>query len=303
MKNGNNIVKFKKRRKPNRKRKIRKSIRINPIVLILVLLVIGSAYYLHKNHGNIDVADNSEMMDYYEVIYDGIMTYKTDIPVFATIEGDNQELFDIYNKVLIENPDIFWLTGGSTLIPVGNVMNLRTDTRCNISDVPEMYRALEANVNEIVNLTNQNCNSDYDKALFVHDLLVMNCEYDEETYLKYSLDINDSSDMAYSSYGCIVNRKAVCDGYARAYMLIMRRLGIECGYVHGTAVNSLVTGPHAWNYIKLDDQYYMVDVTWDDPIGGDNTKIRRDYFCLSYKEMEKDHTIDVNCEVPSEVIR
>ena len=81
-------------------------------------------------------------------------------------------------------------------------------------------------------------------------------------------------------------------------MLIMNRLGIECGYVYGNGYNSLTSGPHAWNYINIDGKYYMVDVTWDDPVGGDNTYISRDYFGLDYEEMGKDHVVDSNCKVP-----
>lgn len=57
------------------------------------------------------------------------------------------------------------------------------------------------------------------------------------------------------------------NGYAKAYMLIMNELGIECGLVTGIAKNSTgSSGGHAWNYINLDGDYYMVDVTWDDPV-------------------------------------
>ena len=58
----------------------------------------------------------------------------------------------------------------------------------------------------------------------------------------------------------------MCAGYAKAYQLILNRMGIECGYITGNAVNDMVSGPHAWNYVRLDGNYYQVDVTWDDPL-------------------------------------
>ena len=81
-------------------------------------------------------------------------------------------------------------------------------------------------------------------------------------------------------------------------MLILKELGIECGYVTGKARNSDGIGNHAWNYIKLDDGYYMVDVTWDDPIGGDDSICSRKYFCLTSEMMEKDHFADSEQWVP-----
>ena len=72
--------------------------------------------------------------------------------------------------------------------------------------------------------------------------------------------------------------------------------------VSGTATNDMGTGNHAWNYIKLDDGYYLVDVTWDDPVSFDGTQrkeVRRDYFCLNSEMMSKDHFPDAEEEVPN----
>lgn len=59
----------------------------------------------------------------------------------------------------------------------------------------------------------------------------------------------------------------VCEGYSRAFMVLCRQLGIHCVLVDGparTAVND-VPEDHMWNYVRLEDQWYAVDVTWNDP--------------------------------------
>ena len=109
---------------------------------------------------------------------------------------------------------------------------------------------------------------------------------------------DDRFNSAHTSYGCLVNRKAVCAGYAKAYMLIMNELGIECGYVEGSAGTQGNFGPHAWNYIKLDDGYYMVDLTWDDPIGNPPGNIYHNYFCVSTETISKDHIIGDDQVIP-----
>lgn len=98
------------------------------------------------------------------------------------------------------------------------------------------------------------CTSDLQKAIALHEYLTVNCEYDYENYLAEIIP-----DESYNAYGVFVKRIAVCQGYALAYKYLLNRLGIDCYMVTSDAMN------HAWNLIKLDGQYYQVDVTWDDP--------------------------------------
>ncbi len=120
--------------------------------------------------------------------------------------------------------------------------------------------------------------TDFERALFVHDELVKNTVYD------------GSSADAHSPYGCLVNGSAVCEGYAKAYLAAMNRLGIDCLYVAGRGRNE----SHAWNCVKLGGEWYFVDVTWDDPERDEKFRdvIRHDYFGLTTEEAQRDHTPD-----------
>ncbi|MDD4125983.1 MAG: hypothetical protein PHW77_09715, partial [Eubacteriales bacterium] len=89
----------------------------------------------------------------------------------------------------------------------------------------------------------------------VHDYLVLQTKYDEENLINNSLP-----SVSYSSYGCIVNKVCVCAGYARAFCDIMNRLDIDVKYIESDGMN------HAWNMVKVDGQWYHVDVTWGDAI-------------------------------------
>ncbi len=66
-------------------------------------------------------------------------------------------------------------------------------------------------------------------------------------------------------YGALINGKAVCEGYARAFKLLMDTQGIPCvevvGYVYDEFNN---LEPHAWNYVSLDGKWYLVDCTYND---------------------------------------
>ena len=91
----------------------------------------------------------------------------------------------------------------------------------------------------------------------VHDYLIKNTDYDDEL----------ESNSIYTVYGALVEKKAVCEGYAKAFKMILDELEIPCVIACGLARNSnRETENHAWNYVKIDDSWYAVDCTWDDPL-------------------------------------
>ena len=99
--------------------------------------------------------------------------------------------------------------------------------------------------------------SDYEKIREVHNWLIDNIEY----------DINLETQEPYSISGALTEGRAVCEGYARSFKYIMDGLDIPCVLVSGIGTNSNgETESHAWNYVMLDNKWYAVDVTWDDPV-------------------------------------
>ncbi|MGN0435892.1 MAG: transglutaminase domain-containing protein [Wujia sp.] len=121
--------------------------------------------------------------------------------------------------------------------------------------------------------------NDYEKEIAIHDYIVMNCEYG---YIDYS------KENAYTAYGCLVQKKAVCNGYAEAMALLLSCAGVENDMINGTADGEL----HSWNQVKLDDKWYHVDATWDDPLPDKKGYVRHQYFNVSDEIMDNDHQWD-----------
>lgn len=95
-------------------------------------------------------------------------------------------------------------------------------------------------------------------------------EYDHAAYE----DENNSDMYVYSAYGALVrNMKgqanmAVCEGYAMAFEYLCQLSGLDVSIIHGNAGSSMDDlGSHAWNIIRLDGDWYEIDVTWDDSVG------------------------------------
>lgn len=125
--------------------------------------------------------------------------------------------------------------------------------------------------------------SDYDKVLYFHDSIILGCTYD------------DTADEPYSAYGCLVDGKAVCEGYAKAMQILCTKAGIKCIPVAGKAYDGGTVQPHLWNKVMIDGEWTNMDLTWDDPVtDAGEDYIRYDYFGITDAECAKDHTADDN---------
>lgn len=130
----------------------------------------------------------------------------------------------------------------------------------------------------------------YEKEKFIHDYLVKNIVYGYPE----GKDRKDST--GYTAYGALVQGKAVCNGYAQAFQLLCDLGGIECNMICGQADGE----NHAWNQVCLEEEWYHVDVTWDDPTPDRPDRILYTYFNLNDKQMAYSHQWDEGSYVKAE---
>lgn len=164
----------------------------------------------------------------------------------------------------------------------GYVVALEVDYELNREQAAKRQNDLEARVDEIMSGVSAGM-SDYDKVKYFHDTIIKNCDYD------------DSRESCYTAYGCLVEGKAVCEGYAKAMLVLCERAEIGCLPVVGQGYEGDSAQPHIWNKVLIDGEWYGFDLTWDDPVsdmGADY--IRYDYFGLDDAEMDSDHEADEN---------
>ena len=134
---------------------------------------------------------------------------------------------------------------------------------------------------KIYKLYIENCENDYEKVVAAHDYIVSNCRYNKE-----AIDNDTLCDDDFSTYGALVKGLAVCQGYAEAFEMLMDIAGIDCIMVKGTVNNGV---SHAWNMVKLENDWYHVDTTFDDPVP-ETEDIVKLYLNISDKDIEKDHS-------------
>lgn len=130
--------------------------------------------------------------------------------------------------------------------------------------------------------------SDYEKALIVHDYVINNTSYDLEAAEGF-LRGEASDANAFMAYGVLINQKGVCQGYAEAVQILLSLAGVESELVIGEANNGGGYISHMWNRVRIGEDYYMLDATWDDPVGPKDI-ILHDYFLVDSETLKKTHT-------------
>ena len=121
--------------------------------------------------------------------------------------------------------------------------------------------------------------SDYSKVKAVHDYV---CEL-----ITYTNDVDNAS----SVYGAYVRGKGLCNSYALCMYKLLVEAGVPCHWIGGSAGTGRDSAGHAWNIVKLGDQWYNLDATWDD---ADNDKISYDYFLKGTADFDEADTSQVH---------
>lgn len=130
------------------------------------------------------------------------------------------------------------------------------------------------------------------KAL--HDGLILSTQYDTDVL---QIDLTNITDHTpFEAYGLFINHKAVCSGYAKAFVGLAIKLNIPALTVSSTTMN------HAWNMVYTGSAWRYVDATWDDPIPDKSGRVLDNYLLLDLKTLTtnsstiKAHTFDQSGE-------
>jgi len=130
-------------------------------------------------------------------------------------------------------------------------------------DAPEVDRGFyERRMAEILAETVHTGMSQWQIALSIHDYLISHTVYDES--------LNRTGGYELLAYGT-----TVCQGYAEIYMDLLNRCGIPCVIVSSERMN------HCWNLVKIGENWYHVDVTWDDPVSDRHGLTSHKFFLIS----------------------
>lgn len=165
---------------------------------------------------------------------------------------DLDELSEIYLELEREDPfdviclDKYGIGGTPNNMTVFYEYHLDTDV------LKQMKQETRTLLKQAENKINVEGLSDYEIVCEVNDYLCDTIVYPEtEPY----------AEETHTAYSAFKSGDAVCDGYSRAAKMLLNDYGIECDFVVGECIPD---GGHAWNLVKLDGEWYHMDVTWND---------------------------------------
>ena len=206
----------------------------------------------------------------YAALYNGVQSVNLSVSVSTS------DICDVVYSVYYDHPELFWVD--SSLSYSYNYSNVVTSVTVNFNgtanDLSGSQQRFESAIAPLLS-TARTLSNDIDKVKLVHD------------YLTNTIDYTSGSQYNQSAYSAIVNGKTVCAGYAHAFQYCMQKLGIPAAYIVGYAGEA-----HAWNILKLDGEYYCMDVTWDDPLNNPANYYYYNYFNITDAQISKDHTRD-----------
>lgn len=189
----------------------------------------------------------------YKAIYDGIMQFKEFVEVPGVDLNENTVGW-IYHCVLWDNPYIFTVGEYAMWHALdSSKKRIKMTVLCDANSEKLYRKELEDAVNRILSIHKLQTLSDFQKEVFVHDFIINNVEYD------HTHGNNGARIEPYTAYGALVQKKAVCEGIAKATKLLLNLLDVKCIIVSGKYEGN----GHAWNIVKINDWEYNLDVTMD----------------------------------------
>jgi len=189
---------------------------------------------------------------------------------------DSYQIKKVMYAVQNDHPEIFWISSAFSYHNDTNSTTLKLRSTFSKNDQQSAADELNKKVFNILAKIPAGYN-DYEKEMFIHDYIVENCNYATR---------QTQDPKVFTSYGCLVQGQAVCEGYSKSMQLLMCSTGIECRTIQGSRGNET----HMWNLAHINGEWYHVDVTWD----GKEQMERYNYFNVSDEIIKKDHGIAVS---------
>ena len=225
---------------------------------------------------------NAEQKQWYQKIDTAVNNLENEVILNATNLAENRNYY-IYYLYMFDNPEHFYLAnnimitnsnGGGLILYYAIGRNSGEYSGHNKDSLTKELKdkiiakkqTFEKEVNRILSTIPANA-PDVWKEKLIYDRILMDSHYN------LGAQWDGLAEDNWTAYGIIVNKTGVCESYSEAFQTLCLYAGIKCTGVVGTA-----GGGHKWNCVELDGEWYMCDITFDDPIGGEDGAAYHYYF-------------------------
>lgn len=235
---------------------------------------------------------SGEEQELYLEILDALLYFRENVRLSSC---DKELISRIFQCVLNDHPEIFYVEGYAyTEYTLGSLLKKITFTgsySISREEAEKKQIAIDSYVNQCLAGIPEGAD-EYEKVKYIYEYLIHHTDYD--------VAAKDSQNIC----SVFLERRSVCQGYAKATQYLLNRAGIYSTLVLGSVVGG---EGHAWNLVRIDGAYYYVDTTWGDAsyqaVGSDYPEgkiptINYDYLCVTSGQMEQTHTFDNVVEMP-----
>ena len=183
-------------------------------------------------------------------------------PLRVDYTDDVERLTRISEMYCYDHPEVFWVDSTESIRYVtdgASYLEITVPFSLTGAALESAQGELETAVKTAVATVPVGA-SDFEKECAINDYLVDHVTYNEAAAASPQFAVGNE----HNAYGALVEGSCVCDGYACAYKLLSDRLGMDSCIIFGSAVNRSGSNEfHAWNCVKLEGEWYHLDVTWN----------------------------------------
>ena len=261
------------------------------LVLLVNLLPFASMAEMATDVGTVDKGTVSQDLYYCRAelaklpngqklvaVYDRIVAGINECATDIEINLSEEEFKLVLDATRRDHTEQFWMGSQYSMMTSANdqgiIATMQPTYTMSGAELADAKVAFEQAVQSFLGRLTPNM-SEYETEKALHDMLSAHIEY-------------ISTSNAHNAYGALVEKKAVCEGYAESLQYLLQRVGIQSIEVFGYGITDLETGAgenHAWNIVRLDGKYYLTDLTWDDQ----KSVISYAYFNQTSAYFSKDH--------------
>ncbi|MBR2407024.1 MAG: hypothetical protein IKB04_08330 [Clostridia bacterium] len=247
---------------------------------------------------------NEEWKGYYRQLDTAVRNLEAKVTFATDVSVDSKER--LYFLYMYDTPELFFLSKTVTTSISGNGESgflfsysvgrgenefcgygyaLREPNEALRQKIRNKKALFDAKVAEIISTIPANA-PDVVKERLLYDYILKNSSYNMPAATNNPNAIGGLWDYRaadnWTAYGILVNNTGVCESYSEAFQTLCIAVGIPCATVEGSA-----GGGHQWNTVKIGGEWYMCDITFDDPVGNSPDDAYHSYFNRTSAEFKE----------------
>ena len=186
--------------------------------------------------------------------------YEDCVKDVQTISGNDVLLTDINNYASPFNS----FTSIETTYDDSGEINIKLNKLYSDEKINEINKVVDKIIKEYI----KDSMDDETKIKVIHDYIINTTEYDTVRNNEGSSEYDSNT-----SYGTLIQHKAICSGYSDAMELFLNKFGIK-NY-------KVASKTHVWNAVYINNKWLHLDLTWDDPVSNRGPILDHKYFLIT----------------------